>query len=79
MRWKSYQDITPICRGLGPGGSGGVGPPLESGIYVIKKNFEKLFLFIGTPLDKNRSVAPANLGKNDFSPKNFLTIDYIDK
>ena len=62
-----------------PGGSGGVGPPLESGIYVIKKNFEKLFLFIGTPLDKNRSVAPANLGKNDFSPKKFLTIDYIDK
>ena len=53
--------------------------PLESGIYVIKKNFEKLFLFIGTPLDKNRSVAPANLGKNDFSPKKFLTIDYIDK
>ena len=31
-----------------PGGSGGVGPPLESGIYVVK-NFLKIFLIYSDP------------------------------
>ena len=46
-----------------PGGSGGVGPPLELEINVVKisksrkKNF---FLSIGPPLGKNRSLAPVH-------------------
>ena len=51
-----------LCAGARePGGSGGVGPPLELEIYVVKisksrkKNF---FLSIGPPLGKNRSLAP---------------------
>ena len=41
-----------------PGGSGGVGPPLESGIYVVKKISKNYSYLLGPPLDKNRSVAP---------------------
>ena len=51
-----------VCSGAGePGGSGGVGPPLELEIYLVKflkirkKNF---FFSIGPPLGKNRSLAP---------------------
>ena len=55
-----------ICLYTGawePGGSGGVGPPLESGIYVVKK-FLKFFSYLfGPPLDKNRSQAPAQAHK----------------
>ena len=46
-----------------PGGSGGVGPPLEFEIYLVNflKNWEKKGFFrIGPPLGKNRSSAPAN-------------------
>ena len=39
-------------------GGSWVGPPLKSGIYVVKI-FWKFFLFIPTPLDKNCSQAPA--------------------
>ena len=44
-----------------PGGSGGVGPPLEFDIYLVNflKNREKKgFFSIGPPLGKNRSSAP---------------------
>ena len=41
-----------------PGGSGRVGPPLESGIYVVKKISKNFSYLLGPPLDKNRSVAP---------------------
>ena len=41
------------------GGLGGVGPPLESGIYVVKF-FLKNFLIYLDPLDKNRSQAPVD-------------------
>ena len=43
-----------------PGGSGGVGPSLESGIYVVKNFFEKFSYLFRPPLDKNRSQASAN-------------------
>ena len=35
-------------RGLGPGGVWGVEPPLESGIYIVKK-FLKTFLIYWDP------------------------------
>ena len=40
------------------GGLGGVGPPLESGIYVVKKFLKNFSYLFRPPLDKNRSVAP---------------------
>ena len=46
-----------------PGGSGGVGPPLEFEIYLVNflKNREKKgFFSIGPPLGKNRSSAPVH-------------------
>ena len=46
-----------------PGGSGGVGPPLEFEIYLVNflKNCKKRgFFSIGPPLGKNRSSAPGN-------------------
>ena len=58
-----------LCAGAWePGGSGGVGPPLESGIYVVKI-FLKIFLIyiFGPPLDKNRSQAPVHFGPVFFS------------
>ena len=48
-----------------PGGSGGVGPPLEFEIYLVNflKNRKKRgFFSIGPPLGKNRSSAPAYNG-----------------
>ena len=44
-----------------PGGSGGVGPPLEFEIYLVnflKNRKKKGFFSIGPPLGKNRSSAP---------------------
>ena len=44
-----------------PGGSGGVGPPLELEIYLVKFlkiHKKKIFFSIGPPLGKNRSSAP---------------------
>lgn len=58
--------ICATCKYTGaaePGGSGGVGPPLEFEIYLVKflKNCKKKgFFSIGPPLGKNRSSAPVN-------------------
>ena len=46
-------------RGVGPGGSEGVGPPLESGIYRVKIIFKKISYLYGPPLKKICSLAPA--------------------
>ena len=60
---KTKNHINPRYTGAGePGGSGGVGPPLEFEIYLVNflKNREKKgFFSIGPPLGKNRSSAPA--------------------
>ena len=56
-----------------PGGSGGVGPPLELEIYLVKFlkiRKKKLFFSMGPPLGKNRSSAPVN--HYGFSKKKFL-------
>ena len=45
-------------RGVGPGGSEGVGPPLESGIYRVKIIFKKISYLYGPPLKKICSLAP---------------------
>ena len=51
-----------LCSGARePGGSGGVGPPLELEIYIVKiSKIRKIYFFlsIGPPLGKNRSLAP---------------------
>ena len=56
------QNFKPNTQGRGNrGGSGGVGPPLELEIYLVKflKIRKKKFFFsIGPPLGKNRSPAP---------------------
>ena len=47
-----------------PGGSGGVGPPLEFEIYLVnflKNRKKKGFFSIGPPLGKNRSSAPEHI------------------
>ena len=60
-----------------PGGSGGVGPPLEFEIYLVNflKNCKKRgFFSIGPPLGKNRSSAPAynyNIPQNVYDLEDF--------
>ena len=47
-----------------PGGSGGVRPPLELEIYIVKiSKIRKIYFFlsIGPPLGKNCSLAPVDM------------------
>ena len=47
-----------------PGGSEGVRPPLELEIYIVKiLKIRKIIIFIsiGPPIGKNRSLAPAHV------------------
>ena len=37
-----------------------LGPPLESGIYIVKKISKNFSYLLGPPLDKNCSVAPGH-------------------
>ena len=65
-----------------PRGPGGVGPPLELEIYLVKflkirkKNF---FFSIGPPLGKNRSLAPGNTIRNfmSFYTKLYIMLNFI--
>ena len=53
----------PLAGAREPGGSGGVGPPLELEIYIVKISKIRKIIFlisIGPPLGKNRSLAPDN-------------------
>ena len=59
---KNWWSCSYLCAGAAePGGSGGVGPPLEFEIYLVnflKNRKKKGFFSIGPPLGKNRSSAP---------------------
>ena len=72
-----FSNFWQFCTGAAePGGSGGVGPPLEFEIYLVnflKNRKKKGFFSIGPPLGKNRSSAPVNK-RQLLSLKTFLEV-----